>query len=329
MRGIRLAFLGTAFTALVALPACGGTSSGDDAGDDGDDTAAPDSGVPSDFTELIGRDWDVPAGGTDTYRCVRVRVDHDMYVNAFHVEAPTGTHHTVLTISSSSTPLGDYNCDAGSLDFQMLFASGVGTDDLEFPTGVGMHLTAGQYINLNLHLFNVDTTNAITGHTAVWVREIPQAEVTDEAEMVFAGTANINVPPNTTDDQNPYTTHGGCTFNNPATLLAYWPHMHQHAIHQSVTLTLGGTPTVVHDDDYTFNEQKNYPLDAAHGLAPISIASGDSIDVVCSYLNDSTTDTITFGESSLDEMCFTGLYRYPKQALYLFECTTGLGPGGF
>jgi hypothetical protein len=37
---------------------------------------------------------------------------------------------------------------------------------------------------------------------------------------------------------------------------------------------------------------------------------GDKITVECTYLND-TGKTVTFGESTLEEMCFAGTYRYP------------------
>jgi hypothetical protein len=318
MRTLRLACLGSAFAALLAFPACGGGTTGDDDGDDGDDTATPDASIPSDFTELIGRDWTLPTG--ESYRCVRIRVERDMWINGFHALAPLGTHHTVLTISNASDPLGDYDppdCRAGSLDFQMLFASGVGTDDLVFPAGVAMHLTEGQYINLNLHLFNTQPSGDLSGHSAIWVKEIPQADVVNEAEMVFAGQAAFTIPGET--GAEPYAdVHGGCDFGAASTILAYWPHMHQYAMHQKVTLTQGGNDIIVHDDDYSFFEQKNYPLDT-----PIQISAGDHIDVQCSYENH-TGVAVPFGDSSTDEMCFTGIYRYPKQALFLFECTEGL-----
>jgi hypothetical protein len=65
-------------------------------------------------------------------------------------------------------------------------------------------------------------------------------------------------------------------------------------------------------------EQRNYEL------APtLAVHAGDSIRTDCTYTNTSSTDTLTFGDSSTKEMCFTGLYRYPKQAISLFDCTEG------
>src|SRR5262245_60192721 len=149
------AVLGALIPALVAAPltlgACKAVSP------DGEPDAAmnPIDGANGDgWTPLVGRSWTLAPGATNTYRCTRMRVANDMWIAGFRAASPLGTHHSVLTISTSSQQVGDYDCGAGSLDFQMLYAAGVGTDDLLFPPGIAMHLPAGTFINLNLHLFN-------------------------------------------------------------------------------------------------------------------------------------------------------------------------------
>jgi len=286
---------------LALVAACGG----DDAG------SAPDAQV-SDFTTLIERSWTIDPG--ETYKCVRIVAEEDLYITTFHATAPDGTHHTVLTKADGGTP-GEYDCNAGNLDLEMLFASGVGTDDLVFPDGVAMKVDAGQTLNLNLHLFNTGTS-PLSGTSGIDVRTIAEADVTDEAEMVFTGQASFEIPGET--GATPYVVTGGCSFPRDATLLAYWPHMHQYGVHQKVTMTIGGAEQVVHDAAYSFFEQKNYPVE------PLEIREGDSIEVECSYENH-TGSPVEFGDSSEQEMCFTGFYRYPKQALFLFECAEGLG----
>ena len=265
--------------------------------------------------EIIGRDWTVPAG-TEMYKCISIPVDHDMYISDFQTENPLGEHHTVLTVTDQlgglgGTMLGEYDCSVLTLDLQMLFASGVGTDKIAMPPGVALYVKKGQFLSLNLHLFN--TTDAdISAHSGILATLVDKVADDHLAEMVFTGTFNINVPPGQT-----VLTGGGCTFQKDATLFTYWPHMHQHATHQTVTLTQGGVASKLHDADYDFREQKNYPL------APmIQIHAGDSMRTDCTYTNTGT-QTVTFGDSSTAEMCFTGLYRYPKQALTLFDCTEG------
>lgn len=286
---------------ILVLGACGG----DDAAGVG-----PDAQV-SDLTMLIERSWTIAPG--ETYKCVRIVAEEDLYITSFRAEAPLGTHHTVLTKADGGTP-GEYDCGAGNLDLEMLFASGVGTDDLSFPEGVAIKVDAGQTLNLNLHLFNTGTTD-LSGTSGIQVRTIAEADVTDEAEMVFTGQASFTIPGET--GATPYVVRGGCTFPRDATILAYWPHMHQYATHQKVTMTIGGVDQVVHDEPYSFEEQKYYPVE------PLQITEGDAIEIECSYENH-TGQPVGFGDSSTEEMCFSGFYRYPKQALFLFECSEGL-----
>jgi hypothetical protein len=313
MRGIRLACLSGAF-ALLAIPGCGGGgNNGDDDGDD--DSSTPDADIPEGFSELIGRNWTIPPG--EVYRCVGIRVDRDYWISEFHTPNPTGEHHAVVTVADDpggfgGTQLGEYNCGVNTLGLEMMFASGVGTDNLALPEGTAIKVEAGQFVHLNLHLFN--TTNGdIEARSQIMVKEVAPVTPDKEVEMVFAGTFDIDVQP-----QQSGTASGGCTFQQASTIFAYWPHMHQAANHQKVTLTQGGNTRTIHDEEFDFNDQINYPLDPM-----IQISPGDSINVECTYYNESTTDPIEFGDSSNEEMCFTGLYRYPKQAFTLFDCAEG------
>lgn len=293
----------------LGLGACGkdpASSGGADAPNSSGDGSAS-----ANWTPLISRGWDLAAGATNTYRCTRIQIDHDMWVAGFRAQSPTGTHHSVLTISTSSTQTGDYDCQAGSLDNEMLYAAGVGTDDLEFPAGVAMHIAAGTYVNLNLHLFNA-SDNPISGTSGVLVKELKQADVVHEADMMFSGSFLINIP----SDNTAHVVHGQCTTPTDWHIFTLWPHMHQTATHQKWTYTEGANaPVTLLDDDYMFTEQKNYPI------ADTLLKSGDKIDTYCTYVNN-TGATIQFGDGSDKEMCFTGMYKYPAGG-NLFSCAMG------
>ena len=255
----------------------------------------------------MARSWTLAPGATNTYECTRIKVANDMWVAGFRAASPLGTHHAVLTISTSSTRTGDYDCFAGSLDSQMLYAAGVGTDDLLFPAGVAMHIAAGTYINLNLHLFNA-TDNRLANSSGVLVKVVAQADVQHEADMMFSGTPFINIP----SDNMPHTAQGGCTAPTDWHIFTLWPHMHQTATHQKWSYTHAGVTTALVDDAFDFNEQKNYPI------ADTLLAQGDTLQTVCTYVNN-TGHTMTFGDGSDKEMCFTGMYKYPAGGS-LFQC---------
>ncbi|HTL31981.1 MAG TPA: hypothetical protein VL326_02585, partial [Kofleriaceae bacterium] len=164
---------------------------------------------------------------------------------------------------------------------------------------------------LNLHLFN-PSDQTINGHSGVMASLIDQVDRDHQAEMIFTGTFNINIAPGETA-----TVGGGCIVPEDSTVFAYWPHMHQHATYQKMMLTRAGTTTMIHDAAFDFREQVNYPLSPT-----LSLKTGDNLRTECTYTNTGST-TLTWGDSSTAEMCFTGLYRYPKRALSLFECTEG------
>ncbi len=297
---------------VASLIGCGSdpdVSDGDgDADGDTPDAATDGDVTPSDWATLVGRSWTIQPGSADTYKCSRIRVEADMWVAGYRAIAPVGTHHTVVTISDRGSPVGEYDCSAGNLDFQMLYASGVATDDLLFPDGVAMKVRAGQFINLNLHLFNA-TDDPIAGTSSILVKTIPADQVVHQADMVFAGTQSLSVP----SDGQPHDVLGGCTTPSDWNVFTLWPHMHQFATHQKFVVTeQGGAPETLLDYAYDFEDQKNYPQ--VSRLIP----GGSRIDVTCTYVNNSGT-TLTFGDSSNQEMCFTGMYKWPAGG-HLFQC---------
>jgi hypothetical protein len=296
--------------ALVVAPLATGACKADTSG------GSPDAGgdaMADGWTPLLGRSWTLAPGATNTYKCTRIRVVNDMWIAGFRAASPLGTHHSVLTISQNSTLVGDYDCGAASLDTEMLYAAGVGTDDLQFPPGVAMHLAAGTYVNLNLHLFNA-TDNPLANSSGVLVKVVQPTDVQHEADMMFSGTFSISID----NDGQPHTAQGGCTAPTDWHIFTLWPHMHQTAVHQTWTYTHGGTPTSLLDDDFLFEEQRNYPI------TDTVIRKGDRINTVCTYVNN-TKAVMTWGDGSDKEMCFTGMYKYPAGG-GLFQCTGGSQP---
>jgi hypothetical protein len=298
--------------AIVFAFGCGGTNpggGGDDTPLDDASVGTPDAYVPpTGYTKLIGRTWSLNAGDTDIYRCVRVTIPTDMYITSIEAQAPIGTHHTVLSIAGSngtSGPDGEQNCLVSTLGLQMLYASGVGTSPLNFPTNVGVKIAAGTQIHLNLHLYNAGD-EGLTGESAIWVKSQPTPPPM-LAEMVFAGPLDFDIDP------GPDTVTGQCTINNNYSVFALWPHMHKLANHQKIELLRGAAqPVVLHDMAYQFAEQK-YWLQTPE----IQLQPQDKIRVTCSY-NNTTGGVIGFGDSSDEEMCFGGMYRYPAANSILF-----------
>lgn len=313
MRNLALAALFVTFGCGKDPALMGG---GDDTPIDAAETPADAYMPPAGYTKLIGRTWSIPAGGHDIYKCVRITVPQDMYITDIIAQAPLGTHHTVVSIASGNAAGadGEQDCSVGTIGRNMLYASGPGTDPFSFPPNVGLKVAANTQLHLNLHLYNA-SDEPMSNESAIWVKSQP-TPTPMLAEMVFAGSLLFSVPPGTP------TASGGCKVGTGFNLFALWPHMHKMATHQKFEVIRGGVSTVLWDDAYDFNEQKYYPQ-----TPEFQVLANDEIKVTCSWKNE-TNKTIRFGDSSDDEMCFTGMYRYPSQNASLTQCTE-VPNGGF
>lgn len=303
MRLTLRAFLVVSTTLTLA---CGDGGGDDDstAGPDGStpgadaDPNAPDA-APGDWTELLSGQWQLPAGDEDYY-CVRKTIEQDMYISDFRAVAPEGTHHTVLTMGEPDGADGVTPCSAQTNHDAMIYGSGVGTNPFAFPEGVAIHIPAGTQLLLNLHLFNV-SDGELVGISGTEVKTIPQSEVVHVAESVLAGkTLNLSVP-----DGGESTHTGYCTMDADVTVLSVSPHMHQLGTHARIVAEVDSGDMTLHDDAYDFYEQKVYPLSPA-----LEMKQGDRLRVDCTYVNN-TGEDVGFGDSSEQEMCFAGIYRYP------------------
>jgi hypothetical protein len=291
---------------------CGGDSAADP---DGGSTA--DAGGTGEWTTLISGDWTLQPG-TEDYVCVRTTVTEDLYISEFRAMIPNGTHHTVLAIDTQGGADGTFPCEAGTQGSAAIFGSGIGTNPIAFPAGVAVKLTAGQQLLINLHLYNVGDAE-ITGTSGAEIKTIAASEVEHEAEIVLMGSvANLSVPAGQS------TQIGRCTMNGDVTLFAVNPHMHQLGTHMKVIAksSVAGDVTI-HDAPYDFEDQRIYPLTPL-----VEMKQGDEVEVQCGYDN-TTGQTVGFGDSSNDEMCFGTMYRYPRRGAQLgIICDADIPFGG-
>lgn len=272
-----------AICGLVFVLACGSNgSSGDD-----DDMPTPDSPTeqPGVWTPLIQKGWQLAPGGEKTSDLQIDTTDREIVIGGLRPLAPLGTHHTLLFKGASGA--------------NAIYASGVGTGELIFPPGTAMKLAKGQLIGLQLHVFN-QTDGMLSGTSGIEMMEVDPATVTDEVDMFLPGPQDLSLAPNAES-----TASGTCTVKSNYKVFALFPHMHQLGRHLKTTLTVGGVDQVLHDEIYEFEHQD------VLSFAPIQLTTGDKVKTDCTFMN-TTDQTVTWGESSTTEMCFSILYRFPK-----------------
>ncbi len=260
----------------VSASAGGGTAGAGGAG--GGDALA--------WQTLITADWELEPFSEDTSDIHAIVIDRDIYVGAIRPISPKGTHHTLLSLEE----LGAAN---------IIYGSGVGTNALTFPPGVGLKLEAGTTLLLELHLLNT-SGEILTGTSGIEIVEVAPADVQHEADVLLPGPLSFQIPPNETHSET-----GTCTVQSTQSFFAILPHMHQLGRHLKTTLTIAGEQQVLHDGDYEFQHQPFLAFE------PVTLQAGDSITTECTW-NNTSQASIGWGPSSNDEMCFSILYRFPK-----------------
>lgn len=291
--------------AVLVVGACGAPNAGSDDAPPPDadgSNATPDGG--DGYKLLIERDWTQPAG--EDYWCRRIHVTEDMYLNGFRAEAPTGTHHAIVTMTSTlqqTQQTGTYHCDPTATDSEMLFAGGIGMEKFELPEGVAIKVPAGSYINLNLHIDN-RTSGMLGGTSGVYVKTIPAAMVQHEADVAFVGNmyAMAYVPANSTGN-----IYGECQAPAEWHVLGFVPHMHTIGVGVKVDEMVGTNllQNRLSVTSYDVNAQHSYPVDF---VLPLN----HTLQVTCEY-NNTTSQKRYIAESAYQsEQCLIGMYRWPK-----------------
>lgn len=295
---------------VLTLAACGGGNSGDDVPPI--DAAVATVDAPDGWETLMQGSWTL-AAGEEGYFCVYATVPRDVDIKAFRPIIPLGTHHTVLTRYSGSAPDGTVRCSVGTNGQSMIYGSGVGSPDFAFPSGVGMRLTAGTRLLLNLHLYNASDM-PLSGTSGTLFQEAAAGEVQHVGEVVLAGpTVTLSVPTGVS------TQSGTCNISNvtsePIQVFALSQHMHKLGTNLRTVVRRSGSADIeLQNLPYNF-EQQSFQLKTP----VVELRPGDVLTTYCSY-NNTTGAVVRFGESSNDEMCFSDLFYYPAQGA-AFVCS--------
>jgi hypothetical protein len=297
-------------TALLLTTACSGSTASSGSGGS--------SGAPP-TTLSIGP---IPvAAGEETTVCIVVPYGNtdDVVVNSIDVSLAPGSHHLILYETSAAPTSTPYACTpfagiALGSDTPLVLA---GKEQLTwtFPQGIGQDIPANSNVKIEAHYINA-TPDMIQGHGQVTFHTTPKSQMGtyQAAGFTFWGTTDINIPPNA-KYSTPMQFQAGIADTH---LISVTTHQHRlgTGIQAWESTGPGQMGTQVANDLDWANPSLNQ-------LSPVYDFNGtNGLSFQCEWTN-TTTQTVTFGESALDEMCFVGGYYYPVQGSGLDLCIDG------
>ena len=318
-----------------AVPGPGGTG-----GADGATTSGPGPGSSSstgDFdagakVTTIARSMspDTVQPGKENTQCITVNLNNPegAYVRRIRADLTAGSHHMVVYTSSKTvedTVPKDCQPFSGILNGEHpIFIAQQPQAKLEFPTDengtpVGFEIPPHQMVKLEMHY--IDTTQfplSVIGKISF--DTVPLSTMVTKSDLAFWGTTNINIPPSSMGDTGVLYQHalaGTKTFALTT---------HQHHLGTGMLVWYGNSAN--DPNKMLVAEGKNWadppvelfakPLDFPTNGNGASSTKGLAFQ--CKW-NNTTPNTVTFGESFNDEMCFVWQYYYPSQGFQL--CVDG------
>ncbi len=272
----------------------------------------------------------VPAGEEDT-KCVVKKLSNPaaMHVGQIHNQLGPGSHHLIVYRTNDTEEITEpFACQpfADLLDPAKgtpLMITQKADDVLLLPKGVAFAVDQEQYVRLEMHYLNA-TSAAVEVTATSTFYEMDEASFENEADFLFFGNPDIDLAPNAS------ATLGPTFLPLPANLVGskffgLTGHTHQYGTNVTVATssTEEGSQTMIYDvADWLWEEPETVYLEPA-----LEIPEGGGFHLTCNWDNTSS-NTVQFGESANAEMCFFWTYYYPSKGAFVCAHTDQV-PGGF
>ncbi|MCA1664602.1 MAG: hypothetical protein LC659_10095 [Myxococcales bacterium] len=242
----------------------------------------------------------VQPGEEKRYYCFTTRIpsDHDVFVTEITPTYGRATHHLGVYYTLSDEPDGVFDCpELVKQTWIPLYGGGIESGTLAAPPGAAFHLKAGQQILVQLHLLNA-TPSTVTDKATITLKTTIDTTATP-AGMFGMSNTQITLPAQAQGDVTM-----SCQVGEDMSVFAVFGHMHQLGTRIELSRANG---SLLFGESWSFDDQPTIPQ-------TFQLAKGDQLTLHCQYQN-STDATVSYGESTNQEMCAFVLYYTPYQHL--------------
>lgn len=256
---------------------------------------------------------ELPAG-TEAEHCqFIVGPPEGMFISRDEVMYSAGSHHFLLyetaytsipTQTEDGRPVdtsGVFDCSDGATngwDVTKLVAGSQnsnGDSMVSFPPGVAMRVRPGAVLLMNAHYINASDA-PLEPEVDINLYTIPEAEVTDEGDILFLYNPLIHVPAG-----GSARARWRCPVNRDITIVNAQSHMHARGVNYAAMVE-GQEPFYVND------RWEDVPMGSFE--PGLQVSAGSRLEYYCDYTNPGAED-VNQGPRSTDEMCMLIGSYYP------------------
>lgn len=334
MRSARLFAALSASCLFWVLAACG-TDTAAPGDDDGSGSGSGSgSGADDPIVSMHSLSWgplSVPPT-TESTQCIWLKLDNDaeIKVHQLHNVLGTTSHHLIVykddmdtTEQTTPVPCTPFSgaLNASGKVFPMMITQ-KHDDLLELPHHVAYTLAPHQMIKIEMHYLNPGEVAADATATVTFAAADPAA-IKDEANILFIGTPDIDLPAGQMTSIHEFFSPNGANLDLPgAKFFAITGHTHKLGLSVKVNtkdVLTNATQAVYNPTSFLWSEPVTSTYDPEFMLTP-----NGGFDFTCNYYNG-TSKPVSFGESTEDEMCFFWAYYYPSSGSHVCVHTNQVG----
>jgi hypothetical protein len=273
----------------------------------GNDLAAPAAADGFQFVLQSGQITIQP--NTEAYYCYYKTIPGNatIEVGAFQSWMSDNSSHHFITyeVTGGGSPDGTVEQCAGVAG-KWVYATSVAGQviELKMPDTVGLSMTAGTQLVLNMHFVNPGTAPV---SPTLKLNVLYAKNVMYQAGTMVSFNASIDVPPAGPNGPGTQTVSGTCQAPVGSKFFAVTSHTHKHATVTDVNFVSNGqSENIVHTTNW---EAPDVGLFYAPSF--LTVNQGDSFTYSCSYSN-STSQAVLVGETAAsNEMCMAIGYYFP------------------
>ena len=301
---------GAAGSAGQGQGGAGGSAQG--GGAQGGSAGAPMADCTPNIVLKGGNAWEMPKTTPDEYVCFGVEVPatgDDRHVTAIipKVDNTKIVHHLLVyrvdaKEKISATPAKCQNVVKPG--WKLYYAWAPGTPAAVLPAEAGYRLPGGDsthYI-VNVHYSNLTALDGEKDATSIeFCSDKPRQF---DADVLAVGSTSFNIPPHAEKTIECTSNAAIIPSTAPYTIFQTWPHMHLLGTRLSTEIRhADGTTSMLTDRPFDFYSQLTYPLSQ-------TLEKSDKLVTRCTW-NNTTGNSVSFGEDTAEEMCFNFLSYYP------------------
>jgi len=252
--------------------------------------------------------------GIEATECLQIKAPNTTPVNISRVHnvLTNGSHHFILTAineaSAKEAPLAPCSGFRGAIRGAPLTITQKHDDEHVLPEGIAYKLAANQILHLEMHYINLTDKPLDIIATANLYPAASDANL-QEAAVLLVGTADINIAPLSKHETAPKFQKLPAGMDG-VKFYAITGHTHRFGTRVKVSSATGpgAAGGLLYDpENFNWEAPETKPLQPT-----VEIPNGGGFMIQCSW-NNTSDQTLTWGESALEEMCFFWGYYYPRK----------------